>query len=61
MDEVSFVDRLAKVAFQVDPEFEYVEEEITNPHLRFTATLSLGEKFRSLTKGIGPNKKSAKE
>jgi hypothetical protein len=27
MDEVSFIDRLAKVAFQVDPDFNYTENE----------------------------------
>jgi hypothetical protein len=46
LDEVSYVDRLAKVAFQVDPTFTYEEEaEAQNPELRFTATLGLGEKF----------------
>ena len=53
--------RLANVAFQVDPVFEDVEEETANPQLRFAAKLSLGEKFHCVTKGIGPNKKSAKE
>ena len=61
MDEVSFVDKLAKVAFQVDPDFSYTESETLNPQLRFSATLSLGKHMQSLVTGVGQNKKSAKE